>query len=139
MNATFAEKSVWIQLLSLLVVLGLYFVIAANMMLSGVNHIAAFVPLFVVAVILLVVVQVAGHVVAAIANKPEGRDERDRLIEWRAESNASWILGVGVLTAIAGLAVSVNSVWIAHLLLFSLLISEVVKLVFQVMYYQKGI
>lgn len=89
MNATFAEKSVWIQLLSLLVVLGLYFVIAANMMLSGVNHIAAFVPLFVVAVILLVVVQVAGHVVAAIANKPEGRDERDRLIEWRAESNAS--------------------------------------------------
>ena len=139
MNATFEEKSVWIQLFSLLVVLGLYFVIATNMMLSGVNHIAAFVPLFVVAVILLVVVQVTAHVVAAIANKPESRDERDQLIKWRAESNASWILGVGVLAAIAGLVVSDETVWIAHLLLFSLLISEVVTLVFQIYYYQKGI
>jgi hypothetical protein len=138
MNASFEEKSVWLQLISIVAVLGSYFIVAALMLSQGITLLIAFVPLFVVAVGLLVVVLVVGHIVVAIASRPEGRDERDRLIEWRAESNASWILGAGVIAAITGLVFSVAPVWIAHVLLLSLLLSEVAKFVFQLVYYRRG-
>ena len=138
MNASFEEKSVWIQLISMVGVLGSYFVVAGLMLSRGVTVVAAFVPLFFVAVVLLVAVLVAGHTVVAIASKPEGRDERDRLIEWRAERNSSWILSVGVLAAITGMVLSVGNVWIAHLLMLSMLLSEVARYVFQLVYYRRG-
>ena len=82
---------------------------------------------------------VIGHVAVAIVSRTDGRDERDRLIEWRAESNSSWILGAGVVMAICGLIVSVDAVWIAHFLLVSLLIAEVAKLGSQLVYYRRGV
>jgi len=138
MNASFEEKSVWIQLISMVGVLGSYFVVAGLMLSRGVTVVAAFVPLFFVAVVLLVAVLVAGHTVVAIASKPEGRDERDRLIEWRAERNSSWILSVGVLAAITGMVLTVGNVSIAHLLMLSMLLSEVARYVFQLVYYRRG-
>ncbi len=138
MLASFEEKSVWIQLVSLMIGLGGYFVVAGRMLLGGVSELTAFMPLFAVAVALIVAVNVAGHVVAAIASRPDGPDERDRLIGWRAESNSSWILGVGVLAAIACLIGSVGEVWIAHLLLGSLFIAEVAKDIGQIVYYRRG-
>jgi hypothetical protein len=139
MSASFEERSVWIQLAGVVVILGLYFLVAGRMLAAGVNVVAAYVPVFLVAVALLVVVLVAGHVVAAIASRPESRDERDRLIEWRAEANASWILGVGVLAAVGCLAVEVASVWVAQLLLVSLFLSQVVGYVWQLVYYRRGL
>jgi hypothetical protein len=60
------------------------------------------------------------------------------VIEWRAESNSSWILGAGVFVAITGLVVSVDNVWIVHLLLPCMLLSEVAKFIFQLVYYRRG-
>lgn len=138
MNASFEEKSVWIQLISMVGVLGTYFVVAARLLSQGVTAVAAFVPLFFVATVLLVIVLVVGHTAVAIASRPEGRDERDRLIKWRAERNSSWILSVGVLAAITGLVMSIANVWIAHLLMLSMLVSEVAGYVFQLVYYRRG-
>ncbi len=139
MNASFEEKSAWIQLLSLLVVIGGYLVVATSMIQNGVTHLAAFIPLFAAAVVLLVIILVAGMIVVAAASGSQTRDERDRLIGWRSESNSSWILGGGVLIAIGAMTVAIANVWVAHLLLFSLLLSEVVKFGFQIIYYRKGI
>lgn len=138
-DASFEEKSVWIQLTSITVGLGLYFIVAGNMLLNGVNVLFAFVPVFTFAVVLIVAVNVAGHIAAAVASRPDGRDERDRLIAWRAESNSSWILGVGVIAAIICLIASVGEVWVAHLLLLSLFVAEAAKDVMQLVYYRRGV
>ena len=138
MNASFEEKSVWVQLTSLLLSLGAYFVVAGHMLTSGVNALPVYVPVFTIAVIVIVVVNVAGHIVIAIVDGPAKRDERDRLIGWRSESNTSWILGVGVIMAIIGLIISVTVVWIAHGLLLTLFIAEVTKYTLQLMYYHRG-
>ena len=138
MNASFEEKSVWIQLVSLLVVLGGYFVVAGRLLADGVTELPAFVPLFVVTIVLMVIVIVIGHVFVAVLSRPEPRDERDRLIGWRAESNASWILGAGTFLALNGLVFGFASVWIAHLLLLSLFLSEVASLALQLLYYRRG-
>lgn len=139
MNASFEEKSVWVQLISLVIGLGLYFAIAGSMLYDGVNVLLAYMPLFAVAVVFIVAVNVAGHVALAVLGRPDGPDERDRLIGWRAESNSSWILGVGVLAAIACMIVSIGEVWVAHLLLLSLFIAEVAKDVMQLVYYRRGV
>ena len=87
---------------------------------------------------MLVIVLVVGHTVVAIFGGSEKRDERDKLIEWRAEGHSSWILAAGVFIAVTGLVLSFENVWIANLLIFSLLLSEVAKLVLQIVYYRRG-
>ena len=139
MDTSFEEKSVWIQLSSLVVGLGGYLVVAGLMLSDGVSALPAFVPVFAVAVVLIVAVNVAGHVVAAIVSGADEADERDRLIGWRAESRSSWILGVGVIGAIIALIVSVDGVWVAHLLLISLFCSEAAKEVLQIVDYRRGL
>ena len=139
MDTSFEEKSVWIQLAGLVVGLGGYLVVAGLMLSNGVNALPAFVPVFTVAIVLVVAINIAGHVVAAIVDRTDEADERDRLIGWRAESRSSWILGVGVIGAIMALILSVGGVWVAHLLLISLFGSEVAKDVLQIVYYRRGI
>jgi hypothetical protein len=137
-DASFEERSIWIQLTSVAVGLGAYVIAAGRMLYDGIDLLAAYMPLFAIAVVFIVAVNVAGHIAAAIASRPEGRDERDRLITWRAESNSSWILGVGVIVAIIGLIAPIGEVWIAHLLLLSLFVAEVVKDLNQLVYYRRG-
>ncbi len=141
MNASFEEKSVFLQLISTMAVLGGYFVVAWKMMSNGIDTLVAYVPLFAIAVILLVLVLIAGYIVIAFAgrSKSDKRDERDKLISWRAESNSGWILATGVLAGITAMILSIDNVWVAHLLLLSLLLSEVAKYSFQLIYYRRGI
>ena len=139
MDTSFEEKSVWIQLVSLVAGLGGYLVVAGLMLSNGVSSLPPFVPVFAVAIVLIVAINIAGHVVAAIANRSDEADERDQLIGCRAESRSSWILGVGVIGAIMALILSVGGVWVAHLLLISMFGSEVAKEVLQLVYYRRGI
>ena len=138
MDTSFEEKSVWIQLVGLVVGLGGYLGVAGLMLSNGVSALPAFVPVFAVATILVVAINIAGHVVAAVLGRPDEADERDRLIGCLAESRSSWILGVGVIGAIVALILSVGGVWVAHLLLLSLFGSEVAKDVMQIVYYRRG-
>ena len=139
MDTSFAEKSTWIQLLSLVVGLGGYLAVAGLMLSNGVSALPAFVPVFAVAIVLVVAINVAGHVVAAVWSRADEADERDRLIGWRAESRSAWILGVGVIAAIIALVGAVDGVWVAHRLLVSLFGSEAVKEVLQIVYYRRGL
>ena len=137
-GTSFEEKSAWIQFIALLLVLGGYFVIAGQMLAVGIRALPPFVPVFAIAVVLLVVVLVVGHIAAAIVTRQQPRDERDRWIQWRAESQSSWLLGVGVLGAIHALVFGVEAVWVAHLLLAALLLSELLGLALQLVGYRRG-
>lgn len=138
-GTSFEERSGWIQLVGLLLVLGGYFFVARQMLTSGVMVLPAYAAVFTVTVVALVAVLVAGHVAVAIASRPEGGDERDRLTAWRAESHSGWLLAVGVLTGVTLMVLAVPNVWVANLLLFSLLLSEVLKLVLQLVSYRRGV
>lgn len=139
MPPSFEEKSVLIQLVSVALALGAYFVVAASMHASGVNALIPYMPLLVLAIVAIVIINVAGHIVAAITGRPEKRDERDRLITWRAESNSGWILGVGVTAALSAMLFEMGDVIVAHVLLVSLFISEIVGFTLQLIYYRRGV
>lgn len=139
MLPSFEEKSVWIQLISLVVGLALYSIVSGAMMANGITEPAPYVPVFISAVIVLVVVLGLGHALAALTGKPERSDERDRLIGWRAESNSSWLLAVGVFGGITALLFKVEAVWVAHLLLASMFVSDGLKLTLKLVYYRRGV
>lgn len=135
---SFEEKSAWVQLLTLVGVLGSYFVAAASMLREGIYALQAYAALFIGAVVVLIMVMVAGHVFAALMGTPEDADERDRLIAWKAESRSSWIMGIGSFSAITALLLNMESVWVAHILLLSLCLSEVLKNILQIIAYRRG-
>ena len=139
MNTFFAERSAWVQLVSLLLVLGGYSWVAGQMILQGVTALPSYAAVFTVSIVLMVVVMVVGHAAAAIVSRPDDGDERDRLIRWRAESYSGWLLATGILVGLAGMVLSVSNVWVAHLLLLSLFLSEVLKLVLQLVFYRRGV
>ena len=138
MNASFEEKSVWIQLAGIVLGLGAYFVLAGRLLASGVREMPAYAALFMVAVVLMVIFLVVGHVLAAISGRREARDERDRLLTWRSEHNSSWVVATGVLAGVTLMALGVDDVWTANLLLLSLALSEVLGLVLRIVYYRRG-
>ncbi|MFK8052543.1 MAG: hypothetical protein AB8F65_06185 [Woeseiaceae bacterium] len=137
-SVSFEEKSVWIQLIGLSITVGGYFWVAGHMLAAGVTHVAAYIPVFAVSVVLLVIILTGGHVLAAITSRSHEPDERDRVIGWRAESLSSWILGFGVITSILALGSSVEPVWVAHLLLLSMLVTEIVRFILQIVFYRRG-
>lgn len=139
MGASFEEKSVWVQLTCTVLALGAYFAVAGAMLWSGITALPAYVPLFIVSIVVMVILLIAGHLIAALSGKTEGRDERDRLIEWKAESYSSWLLGVGVLTAVTAMIFGIENVWIAHLLLLTLFLSEVMAFTLRIVYYRRGV
>lgn len=138
MAASFEEKSVWIQCVGTAAALGAYLWVAARMYAHGVHELPAYAAVFAVAVVLMVVILVLGHIVAAVVGKTEKRDERDRVIGWRSESNSAWVLATGVLAALACMAASVEPVLVAHLLLLSLFASQLMQYGFQILYYRRG-
>jgi len=139
MSASFEEKSVWIQLGAMTIGLGAYFVIASRMLASGVREMSAFAALFMVAVAAMVLLLIFAYAVAAMTSKVEARDERDRLIAWKAEHRSGWLTAVGVLAAVTCMVAGVESVWVANLLLLSLALSEMLGFVLQIVYYRRGV
>ena len=139
MSASFEEKSVWIQLGAMSIGLAAYFVIAGRLLASGVRELSAFAALFMVAVVFMVVLMIIANVVAALTSKVEGRDERDRLIAWKAEHRSAWLTAVGVFGAVTCMVAGVANVWSANLLLLSLALSEILGFVLQIIYYRRGV
>ncbi len=139
MNTSFEEKSAWITAIGLVVVFGIYCAVAGQMLVGGVTEALPFVPVFTLAVVLLVALLVGGHVAVAIASRPDGRDERDRLITWRAEHDSSWLLGAGVIAAVFCLVLPIERGWIANGLLAALFLSEIVNYALRLYYYRRGL
>jgi ABC-type sugar transport system permease subunit len=134
---TFKEKSIFIQLVTILLVFGSYFL---NM---DYNFSDGFPPdlsfHFVWLIVVLIVLNIVGHIFAAAFNKPENEDERDTLIELKATRIKAFILTSSmVITLLVSLKLQNEYITINLLLLF-LVASEVIEKAIQLFYYRKGI
>jgi len=117
--------------------------------LEGREALRAFTGLSVAAVIMIVVLQVAGHILIAVASKAEGGDERDRLIEMRSDQVLGIVLGIGVISTVghilaAGFLEQPSVVALAspfgilNLLVASLVIAEICACATRIWLYRRG-
>lgn len=135
---SFREKSAWIALISYGVVFGGYFFFLAQAwdarFAQGLS-----IGLLVSAVVLLVAITVTLTIIAALLNPKDANapaDEREALIDLKAERIAAYTLSAGVVCLIGALLLGWNGVLVANLLLAALVIAELVKAGAQIAYFR---
>lgn len=143
MSMTFQEKSAWGLLVGIGLVSWFYFPAAFDIA-DSVPHGAPLIAISVVGVVALIIIETLYHVVIAIPHGSEPADERDTLIDLKAERNGGYALGIGLFWLVGHIIASYSmqtleplgglsiGVWI----LFALTASEAAKLISQICYYR---
>jgi len=146
MDMTFQEKSAWGLLIGIGLVSYFYFPAAFDIA-DSVPHGAPLIAISIVGVVALVIFEAIYHACIAIphGNSAGDGDERDRLINLKAERIGSYALGIGLFWLVGQIIATHSSerlepmsaltigVWI----LFALTASEIAKLIAQIVYYRR--
>lgn len=117
--------------------------------LAGREALMAFTGLGVAAVAMLVVLQVVGHIVAAVISKPEDEDERDRLIGLRSNQVGGIVLNIGVISTVGHILAAgffdqpsvvalASPFGILNMLVASMVIAEICACLTRVWLYRRG-
>ena len=136
MGLSFQEKSLWLMFVSLVGVFGFYFVTVLPA--DAANVMPHQVVLFTVAIVMLVIMQVAGHIVIAIVDRNTATDERDRLIGLKGTRNAAYVLATGVFLALCAAMVTDGNFVFTHLLLGFWVLAQLVEIGSQLFLYKRG-
>ncbi len=137
MNASHREKSLWAVFVGLLVSFGAYFwlVLPAQSTSLQPEH----VMLFVAAVVLLVVTQVIGQVLAVAGERHIRTDERDRLIELKGTRNGAYALAAGVFAALCTAVLTEGNFLFVHVLLAAWVVAQLIETGSQLFFYRREI
>ncbi len=137
---SFQEKSAWLMLGVVTFVYGWYFIDVLGQTNDTPVSEIAYRGEMLGAVIVLVVLAVIGHIVAAVTNPSEAEktDERDREIHRFGEYVGGFALGTGALAALGLAMFEVEYFWIANVILAGMVLSEIVSNVVQVAVYRRG-
>jgi hypothetical protein len=136
MDLSFREKSLWLMFVTLIACFGFYFVTVLPP--SAADVVPQQVVLFTVAVVLLVIMQIVGHILIAIADRRTDTDERDRLIELKGMRNASYVLATGVFLALCVAMTSDGNFVFTHVLLGSWVLAQLVEIGSQLVLHRRG-
>jgi len=150
MDLSYQEKSILGSLVAVVVVYGYDFASvlrdASRPEFEGGN-----VARLVFAVVAIVVIEIAYHIVLALESKPEPKDERDILIECKAYRNAYFLLASGAFLVIASVIMAnlvrdaapariiVTPFLTVNLVLFFMVLAELAKFLTQLFYYRRGL
>jgi hypothetical protein len=97
------------------------------------------VVLFILAVVLLVVVQVIGHIVVVLLDRKTGTDERDRLISLKGTRNGAYLLAAGVFFALCAAVWVPGNFLFTHLLLAFWVLAQMLEIATQLYAYRRGV
>ena len=137
MDLSFQEKSLWLMGGSLVTVFGFYF--ASVLPSEAANVMPQHVARFLLAVVVLVVMQIAGHIVIAIVDRRSTSDERDTLIQLKGMRNAGYVLATGVFLALCLAVVSEGNFAFTHVLLAFWVVAQLVEIGSQLVMYRRGV
>ena len=137
---SFQEKSAWLMLGVVTFVYGWYFIDVLGQVDDTPLADIAYRGEMLGAVIVLVVLSIVGHIIAAVTNPSEAEktDERDREINRYGEYVGGFALGAGALVALFMAMFEFEYFWIANVILGGLVLSEVVSNAVQVALYRRG-
>jgi hypothetical protein len=136
MDLSFQEKSLWLMFVSLVAGFGLYF--ATVLPGAGANVMPHQVVVFALAVALLVIMQVVGHIVIAIVDRRTDSDERGRLIELKGTRNAAYVLATGVFFALCAALLTEGNFIFTHVLLGFWVLAQLVEIGSQLALHRRG-
>ena len=144
MDMSFEEKTVWGSLLALAVASWLFFPVALSHIAAGGEPVdLIFRVVFVIGVI--IVIEIVSHAVAVMSARNHESDERDAMINMKADRISGYVLGFGVVW-IAGSAfirdavpwapAAPSSTMMSIYLFLALTVSEAFKCLLQIWFYR---
>lgn len=137
---TFQEKSAWVMVLIMTVVYGWYFAVAlpktANTPAADIDYQGTLLLM----VVPLVVLAVISHIAIAAVSPKDGdaSDERDQLIGLFGDRIEVYVLSVGALGALFLAMAELEHFWIAHAILATLVLSEIIGGLTRIVLYRRG-
>jgi cytochrome b561 len=137
---SYREKSAWTALITYAVVFGFYFVALWQAWDEAYAR-GLTIGLTIGTVVMLVIIATTLQTVIALFNPKEAiaaADERETMIDLKAERISSYVLAVGVVLLIGALLMDWSGILVAVLLQASLVISELTKSMAQIAYYRRG-
>ena len=145
MDLSFQEKSAWGLLAGILLVSAFYFPNALRIVEYAENPVAL-IAISIVGVIALVIIEAIYHAIIAVAGGDE-TDERDTLIDLKAERNGGFVLGISLFIVVGHIIAqsviperpNLSVLTVAVYIIAALTVSEVAKLASQIWYYRAGI
>lgn len=138
MGLSFQEKSLWLMFVSLVGVFGFYFGAVLMLPAFSVDVMPHQVVFFMLAVVLLVIAQIAGHIVIAIVDRRTQTDERDRLIQLKGATIGSYVLATGVFLALCAALLTKGNFVFTHVLLAFWVLAQLVETGSQLFLYRRG-
>src|ERR1044071_4185213 len=126
MDLSFQEKSLWLMFVSLIGGFGFYFMTILPT--DSADVMPHQVVVFVLAIVLLVIMQIVGHIVIAIVDRRTETDERDRLIGLKGTRNAGYVLATGVLLALCTALLTEGNFVFTHVLLGFWVLAQLVEI-----------
>ena len=146
-NMTFQEKSAWGSLAALVLVSFLYFPAAFDAAAKAAQP-AKLIGISIGCVVVLIVIEAIYHSIIAVTGS-SSTDERDALINLKAERIAGFVLGIGLFILVGRIIAfeaieaitpveTMGALTIAVWILFVLTVSEISKLALQVWFYRAG-
>lgn len=150
MEMSFREKSAWGLLFGIVLVSVFYFPVAFRIVAAapdGAPRAAPLIAVSVAGVLALVVIEIVYHAFVTALSRDTGSDERDALIDLKAERNGGFALGFGLFWLVGHILIQsvvqpyavAGAMEIAIYILLALTVSEIVKLVSQLWYYRVGV
>ena len=136
---SFREISAWITLVTVAVCFGIYFGTIATGVVSPRGFDTLHLGLFCAAA--LVVLQIGSHAVAARLTPSDARaprDERERLIAWRAQSLGYYVLMVGVLLLFLPGHLGHSPVDLMNFALLDVVVAALTVAIAQIVLYRRG-
>jgi hypothetical protein len=136
----FREKSAWVMGL-LMAAAGVYYL---NMLLGAARAFGGAPPpagIFAAYVVLVVVGSIVAQIVLAVASPKEAAapaDERERIMLQRAGHWSGFVLGAGAVTALLHFLAYGDGNALFHILLGSLIVSQVAEYAFQIALLRRG-
>jgi uncharacterized membrane protein YccF (DUF307 family) len=137
MDLSFHQKSLWVLFGGLICAFGFYF--ATVLKAPTVDITPHQLGLFSVAVAALVVMQIVGHVIVAVADRRTDADERDRLITLKGTRNGAHVLETGVFVALCTALLTRGNFLIANVLLAFWVLAELAKIGSRLWLYHRGV
>lgn len=136
MSLSFREKSLWLMLIGLIGTFTFYF--GTVLPSRAVNVEPRQMALFALAVAILVIVAIGGHIVFAIFDRCTAADERDRLVELKGRRNASYVLATGVFIALCLPELTTGTFLFTHVLLAFWVLAQGVEIGSQLYLLRRG-
>lgn len=141
MNTSYHEKSLWVSLVSTILVFGYYFVKAFGLFGGQGRSGTSLIFTFISAVVVLIVIQITTQIYLTLTDRKAveaGQDERDRSINQRTTRMSYTILVIGIWVSVGSQALKSDPTLLVNLLMLSFIIAEIVGYINKLIIYRRG-